>query len=160
MNVILQKVDNQCAVLTQTAPIHLEVTRASVANRKNTTVQAATGKIASVGFGLLSVPDISDHFCSIVTARVAKRAKVMFSQVVCHSVTERGGVGGQHQRSTTSLPGQGQRSQHLPTSQGQRSQHLPPPQPGSKATTPPPPGHYAQAGGTHPTGMHSCMILV
>ena len=66
MNVILQRVDNQYAVLTQTAPIHLEVTRASVANRKNTTVQAATGKIASVGLGHLSLFDTSDHFCSIV----------------------------------------------------------------------------------------------
>ena len=66
MNVILQKVDNQCVVLTQTAPILLEVTRASVANRKNTTVQAATGKIASVGLGHLSLFDTSDHFCSIV----------------------------------------------------------------------------------------------
>ena len=61
MNVILQKVDNPCVVLTQTVPIHLEVTRASVANRKNTTVQAATAKIASVGLGHLSVPDTSDN---------------------------------------------------------------------------------------------------
>ena len=57
MNVILQRVDNQYVVLTQTAPTHLEVTRASVANRKNTTVQAATGRIASVGVGRLSVFD-------------------------------------------------------------------------------------------------------
>ena len=57
MNVILQTVDNPCVVLTQTAQIHLEVTRASVANRKNTTVQAATGRIASVGVGRLSIFD-------------------------------------------------------------------------------------------------------
>ena len=78
---------------------------------------------------------------------------------------------------------QGQRSQHLPPGLGQRSQHLPT-YPGSKVTTSPParvkghntfppprvkghntspskpsplpPGYYAQAGGMHPTGMHSC----
>ena len=55
----------------------------------------------------------------IFTARVAKRAKVMFSQVKDHN--------------TPPPPGQGQRSKH------------------------PPPRHYAQAGGTHPTGMHSCL---
>ena len=76
-------------------------------------------------------------------------------------------------------PDQCQRSQHPPSpSQGQRSQHPPArvkgnstsPWPGSKVTTPPlwpgskvttpPSQHYAQVGGTHPTGMHSCSSLV
>ena len=73
----------------------------------------------------------------------------------------------------------GTRSQHLPPP-GTRSQHLPPsPSPRNQVTTPhslpwdqvttspsplgpghnsslPPPPDYAQVGGTHPTGMHSC----
>ena len=42
-------------------------------------------------------------------------------------------LGGQHQRSTTSPPARVRGQPPTPTS-----------------------GHYAQAGGTHPTGMHSC----
>ena len=78
-------------------------------------------------------------------------------------------------------PPSGTRSQHLPPPPGHRSQHLPPPPPpwdqvttlpppsghrSQHLTSPPPPGHrsqhlppprdYTQAGGTHPTGMHSC----
>ena len=71
----------------------------------------------------------------IITARVAKRAKVIFSQA---SVT--------------------------------KSQHLPPPSPWDQVTTSPSPlgpdhntsptpRYYTQAGGMHPTGMHSCLLL-
>ena len=83
---------------------------------------------------------------------------------------------GQGQRSTTSSPpGQGQRSTTPPPlvrtthppKQG-KVNHLPherkvidlPPPPLSPP--PPPPttsGHYALAGGTHPTGMHSCLTM-
>ena len=42
-------------------------------------------KLGRGGGGVLS---------AVITARVAKRAKVMFSQVFCHSVTEWGGGGG------------------------------------------------------------------
>ena len=65
MNVILLRVDNQCVVLTQTAPTHLEVTPVSVVNRKNTTVQAATGRIVSVCIGHLSVPDFSHIYFTV-----------------------------------------------------------------------------------------------
>ena len=110
-------------------------------------------------------------FLYFITARVAKRAKVMFSQAcVTHSV-QQGGGGVQHQRSTTFSPGT--RSQHLPAPwdqvttppspwttpaplPGTRSQHPPPSLP--PWTTPPPPD-YAQAGGTHPTGMHYCLNI-
>ena len=66
-----------------------------------------------------------------ITAHVAKRAKVMFSQVFVILSPEGGG-----------------RSEP-----GNWSQHLPPP-PGTWSQHPPP--DYAQAGSTHPTGMHSC----
>ena len=70
----------------------------------------------------------------------------------------------------TSLPTPGTRSQHLPPSPlgpdhntslplGTRSQHLPPDNtslPLDQVTTPSSPRDYAQAGGTHPNGMHSC----
>ena len=69
-------------------------------------------------------------------------------------------------------------SQHLPPSPRTWSQHLPPgpghntsPPPGPGHNTslppgtwsqylPPPPWDYAQVGGTHPTGMHSCYLIL
>ena len=66
-------------------------------------------------------------FLIIITARVAKRVKVMFSQAfVCPSP---GGGGGGGQPWTM--------SQHLPPPPGTRSQHLPPPR--DQVTTPPSP---------------------
>ena len=62
-------------------------------------------------------------------------------------------------------------SQHLPTGQSHNTSPPPPPPsqshntpppvrvtppPPQSVTTPPPPRYYMQAGGTHPTGMHSC----
>ena len=126
-----------------------------------------------------------DLFISFIIVRVAKRAKVMFSQAcVTHSVQLQGGrAGGQHQRLTpppldntslpslldnTSLPPSPLPGQHLPPSlprvKGLNTspppgQHLPTSlPPGSKVTTPPP-QDYAQADGTHPTGMHSCWLI-
>ena len=64
------------------------------------------------------------------------------------------------------LPSPGTQSQHLlppgpghntSLPPGTRSQHLPPLPPGpGHNTSLPPPRDYAQAGGTHYTGMHSC----
>ena len=90
----------------------------------------------------------------LFTARLAKRAKVMFSQAfVCPSPG--GGEGGV---ATPNASGQ-----HLPPP-GTRSQHPPPPRTWTwdLFTTPPspPPPDYAQAGGTHPTGMHSFFSFV
>ena len=61
---------------------------------------------------------------------------------------------------TTPPPPQDQtKLQHLPPPPGSDQVTTPPPPPGSdQVTTPPPPRDYAQAGGTHPTGMHSCFI--
>ena len=119
------------------------------------------------------------QFIQFVTARVAKRVKVIFSQAsVCP--TRGGEVGNYGPGHNTSLPPPGHRSQHLPPPRaqvttppsppGHRSLHLPPPR--AQVTTPPPPAQvttppspqaqvttppdYTQAGGTHPTGMHSC----
>ena len=100
---------------------------------------------------------------ALITARVAKRAKVMFSQAcVTHSVQLWGGVGtkglllppGKVIKPPSPSPGHNTspplaRSQHLSPA---RSQHPPP---GQVIT--PPPGHSAQAGDTHPPGMHSCL---
>ena len=103
---------------------------------------------------------------SIFTARIVKRAKVVFTGV-CHSVIlgevlhqmhhgighmVRGGRGADN----TSPPPWEQVT--TPPPLGTRSQHLPPPtlEPGHN-TSLPPPRDYAQAGGTHPTGMHSCL---
>ena len=128
------------------------------------------------------------NFLEFFTVRVAKRAKVMFLQAcVTYSVQRGGGGGGQHQWSTTSLPSsQDQVRTSTPPPPRTKSEHLPPtwdlvtlPRPptwdlvtppplgtwslhpphlGLGHSTPPPP-HYTQAGGTHPTGMHSCYHL-
>ena len=85
----------------------------------------------------------------IITARVAKRAKVMFSRVcVTHSVQRGGGGGGEVGNTkghNTTLPPPGTRSQHLPPPWDQVTTP-PPPGPGhntppswDQATTPPPP---------------------
>ena len=94
----------------------------------------------------------------IVSACVAKQANVMFSQAsVCSTL---GGVGGQHQRSTTSTPVQGQMSTTSPSPArvtGQpppdRTTTLPPldrvkgqPPPLDRTTSPPP----ARVKGHHP----------
>ena len=85
--------------------------------------------------------------CILVTARVAKRAKVMFSQAsVCPTPGEGEGV------DNLARPGS------KVTTPPPRT--TPPPWPGSKVTTPPSSPDYAQAGGTHPTGMHSCFCFV
>ena len=85
-----------------------------------------------------------------ITARIAKRAKFMFSQVFVILSLNRGGREVlQHQRplDNTSPP--------PPPGHG----HNTPLPPGTRWTTPPPP--YGQcAGGTHPTGMHSCRLNV
>ena len=135
----------------------------------------------------------------LFTARVAKRAKVMFLQA-CHSFCSTpggGGGGGQHQWSTTPPPpdqvrtstpsppgvmGQNIYPSHPPGVMGQNIYPLPPPGSGQNIYPPPPPGirgqniyplppllglghstppprHYTQAGGTHPTGMHSCCLI-
>ena len=79
-----------------------------------------------------------------ITARAAKRAKVMFSQAcVAHSVQLRGEVG----NTNGQPPSPGTRSQHPPPRT--RSQHpllLPPP---DQVTTPPPPRTRSQ----HPPGL-------
>ena len=124
----------------------------------------------------------------IFTTRVAKRAKVMFSQVfVILSLNGGGNTNGQ----PPPPPGPGQniypfppprtRSEHL-TPPGTRSEHLPPPRTRSEHLPPPPQdqvrtstphprtrsehlppppplGDYTQAGGTPPTGMHSCLKI-
>ena len=89
----------------------------------------------------------------LVTARVAK---VMFSQAcVTHSVQRRGGgeVGNTKGHNTSPLPVPGHNTSPPPPGPGHntspppsrtRSQHLPP--------------DYAQAGSTHPTGMHSSYL--
>ena len=75
-------------------------------------------------------------FSPIFTARVAKRAKVMFSQAcVTSTLGGGGGRGAQHQWSTTSLPpslppGPGHNTS-LPPHTRTRSQHLPLPPPGT-----------------------------
>ena len=71
---------------------------------------------------------------------------------------------GQGQRSTpppppdrtTTPPGQGQRS-----TTSSRTGPPSPPQEGKviDLSPPPPPGHYVQTGGTHHTGMHSCLSI-
>ena len=113
------------------------------------------------------------------TARVAKRAKVMFSQAcVTHSVQlQGGGVTPGPGHNTCPLPPDQVRLQHPPSPlpphqvrlqhppippppQDQvRLQHPPPPPLGpGQVTTPAPRRDCGQAGGTHPTGMHSCQI--
>ena len=81
---------------------------------------------------------------NVITSRVAKRAKVMFSQACVTSTLGEGEGGGQHQRSqhlplppgpyhNTSLPpGPGHNTSLPPT----RSQHPPPPRPGHNTSLP------------------------
>ena len=100
-----------------------------------------------------------DKAQKIVTARVAKRVKVMFSQAFICSICGGGGVTwnaswdrshDQREEISTSTP------QDRTTSPPGPGQHPTP------RTRPPPPtyGNYGQcAGGTHPTGMQSCKIL-
>ena len=59
----------------------------------------------------------------------------------------------------TTPPPPGTRSQHLPPSPPGPGHNtsLPPFPPGTRSQHFPPPPPYAQAGGTHPTGMHSCL---
>ena len=131
----------------------------------------------------------------IITARVAKRVKVIFSQAsVCaipvrigHMVT--GGCDNTHlpwQDHTSPPPWQLDRISHTPPGQDhtptpRTRSHLPSPigqdHPSPKQDYKPRTGHthpppapppwtgshtgttvYTQAGGTHPTGMHSCLI--
>ena len=98
------------------------------------------------GFGL-SLPIFRIWFkqtYGIFTAGVAKRVKVMFSQVsVIHSVTERGGGRGwgQHQWSTT--------SPHPPTWDLVRMSAPPPPETWSECLPPPPPETWSEC--LHPT---------
>ena len=113
-----------------------------------------------------------------ITARVAKRAKVIVFTGIC--LSNKGGGGGQHQRSNTppwpgskvTTPPPGSKvttpppgSKVITPPPGSKvitpplarvKGHNTSPRPGSKVTTPPHPRHYAQAGSTHPTGMHSC----
>ena len=127
---------------------------------------------------------------SLITARIAKRAKVMFSQAfVCP--TEGGQVGNQGPGHNTSLPLLCTTTPPPPPEPGHNTSlppwTTPPPPPplgpGHNTSPPPPlgPGHntspppfwdqvttprpslppdYAQAGGMHPTGMHSCLKYV
>ena len=112
----------------------------------------------------------------IITARVAKRAKVMFSQAcVTHSVQQGGGRWATPKVITPSPPPPpGTRWQHLPPLPGTRWQHLPssprtrwqhlPPSPGTRwQHLPPPPGtrwqylpplqdHVTTPPPTHPPG--------
>ena len=72
----------------------------------------------------------------VVTARVAKRAKVMFLQAcVTHSVQLRGGGGRWHTKCNMGL---GQNVYPLPPP-GTRSECLPPPPPGTRSDSLPPP---------------------
>ena len=121
---------------------------------------------------------------AIIFVRVMKRAKVMFSQAYATHSIQLGGrwttpkvspPPGQDQRSTTYPPDQGQRSNTSPPyGQGRRSTTSPLTRVRGQTTSPtlarvrgqttfPPtprtPEHYAQAGGTHPTGMHSCLSV-
>ena len=73
---------------------------------------------------------------------------------VCHSVTEQGGGGGQHQRSTTYPSLSARVRGQPPIPRGQRSTTYPLDR--SEVNHLPPYRHYAQAGGTYPTGMHFC----
>ena len=83
----------------------------------------------------------------IITAHVAKQAKVMFSQA-CVNSTLGGGVGNHEPGHKTSFPPH-TRLQHL----------LPPLWQGHKTSLPPPfPWGQCKVGGTHPTGMHYCWI--
>ena len=101
----------------------------------------------------------------IFTARVAKRAKVMFLQAcVTHSVQRRGEVGNINGQPPPPQLGLGHSTPPPHLGLGHST---PPPHLGLGHYTPPPgtwslhppPQDYTQAGGTHPTGMHSCLYL-
>ena len=104
--------------------------------------------VSSSGYRVEQVRVIDFLF---ITARVAKRAKVMFLQAcVTHSVQWGGGGGNETPKVCEQhLPPPRTRSQHLPPPQdqvttppsppGTRSQHLPPPSPWDQVTIPPPP---------------------
>ena len=75
---------------------------------------------------------------------------------VCHSVTEQGGGGREEwtRDLVTTPPPQDQRPDQVTTPP-------PPDQRPDQVSIPPPPSRdYAQAGGTHPTGMHTCCLYV
>ena len=134
------------------------------------------------GFMDLSAPESSSQqkqgsLHDIITARLAKRAKVMFSQAFVCPSPGRGGAGRevlQHQMplDNTSLPpppghGPGTWSQHTPTppppdmdmGPGHNTPSPPRTWTWDLVTTPHSPLDYVQAGGMHPTGMHSCYLF-
>ena len=82
-----------------------------------------------------------------------KFAKVMFSQV---SVCPRGGMCGKHAPRHTCPPGM-----HAPGHAHPLGACMPPGMHTSQARTPQPGTTRCakQAGGTHPTGMHSCLMI-